>query len=314
MFLGLYSIFRFSGHKSLPFLNGKTKCFTENISKSRFPDSLIYFRVEKLLPKLGIFFPFQGAASYSEPCQTYEMERFANISNSWKLLTFCWTLHLRYFTELWIHLWGRPTPPPPRPPLPSLHSLLLSESLARKCKLLIVVRNFKGVENLKFCVLKWTVSNLNVFLVLFQIFKLLFFVFTIKSNGTSFSIHQKLLWVLSTTIIQDYQFKYILHCLCMFYPEFFLFSAPKALPRSFFLFNCFLNLRTFRAPHLEETLELLTLPKTAGAYRKISPLLPQLFVYSHMSNSGSERHWRNIFSQEPHGPRFLKIWNSAISG
>ena len=176
------------------------------------------------------------------------------------------------------------------------------------------MRNFKGVENLKFCVLKWTVSNLNAFLVLFQIFKLLFFVFTIKSNGTSFSIHQKLLWVLSTTIIQDYQFKYILHCLCMFYPEFFLFSAPKALPRSFFLFNCFLNLRTFRAPHLEETLELLTLPKTAGAYRKISPLLPQLFVYSHMSNSGSERHWRNIFSQEPHGPRFLKIWNSAISG
>ena len=146
MFLGLYCIFRFSGHKLLPFLNGKTKCFTENISKSRFPDSLIYFRVEKHLPKLGIFFPFQGAASYSEPCQTYEMERFANISNSWKLLTFCWTLHLRYLAELRIHLWGRPTP--------LLHSLLLSESLPRKCKPLIVVRNFKGVENLKFCVLE----------------------------------------------------------------------------------------------------------------------------------------------------------------
>ena len=95
-----------------------------------------------------------------------------------------------------------------------------------------------------------------------------FFVFTIKSNGTSFSIHQKLLWILSTTIIQDYQFKYILHCLCMFYPESFLFSAPKALTRSFYLFNCFLNMRTFSAPHLEETLELLTLPKTVALIAK----------------------------------------------
>ena len=166
----------------------------------------------------------------------------------------------------------------PLPFPPPLHSLLLSESLARKCKPLIVVRNVDGVENLKCCVLKWTVIKFKCFLVLFQMFKLLFFVFTIKSNGTSFSIHQKLLWILSTTIIQDYQFKYILHSLCMFYPESFLFSAPKALPRSFFLFNCFLNLITFRAAHLEETLELLTLPKTAA-------LIAKFHRYSHSFSS-----------------------------
>ena len=40
-----------------------------------------------------------------------------------------------------------------------------------------------------------------------------------------------------------------------------------------------------RAPHLEETLELMTLPKTSRAYREISPLLPDLFVFSHMSNT-----------------------------
>ena len=44
------------------------------IKKSRFPDSLNYSRVEKLLPKLGILFTFKGAVSYSEPCQTYDGE------------------------------------------------------------------------------------------------------------------------------------------------------------------------------------------------------------------------------------------------
>ena len=64
--------------------------------------------------------------------------------------------------------------------------------------------------------------------------------------------------------MQDYQFKYSSHCLCIFYSEPFLFSAPTVhmiveIARSFLLFSCSLNLITFHAPHLEDVLELMTL-------------------------------------------------------
>ena len=50
-------------------------------------------------------------------------------------------------------------------------------------------------------------------------------VFTIKWNDISFSIHQKLFWIFSAITKQGDQFKYILHCLCIFYPKFFHFPA-----------------------------------------------------------------------------------------
>ena len=56
------------------------------------------------------------------------------------------------------------------------------------------------------------------FLVLFQMFKLSLFVFTIKWSDT--------LNTFGEYILQDYQFKYILHCLSIFYPEPFLFFPP----------------------------------------------------------------------------------------
>ena len=109
-------------------------------------------------------------------------------------------------------------------------------------------------------------------------FKLPFFVSTINWSDISFSIHQKLLWILSANLMQDYQFKYTQHCLCFFYLEPFLFSKPtlhikewKGSCKYLFLFGCSLNLLTFHAPHLE-VLELMTLPKTAPLIAKYHPL------------------------------------------
>ena len=109
-------------------------------------------------------------------------------------------------------------------------------------------------------------------------FKLATFVFTIKWNDISFSISQKLLRITSAIIMQDYQFKYISHSLCIFYPETFHISAPtlhiiewKGSCRSLFLFNCSLNLRTFRTSHLVEMLELMALPLTQALISKYHP-------------------------------------------
>ena len=98
-----------------------------------FPDSLRPLSRRKTSIKAGSILSFLGSS---------KMERFAKIANCWKLLTFCRTLHLRYLTGFWIHLWGRPKPP---------SILLLSESIVRKCNPVIVVRNFKGV---KYCILE----------------------------------------------------------------------------------------------------------------------------------------------------------------
>ena len=82
--------------------------------------------------------------------------------------------------------------------------------------------------------------------------------------------------------MQDYQFKHISHCLCIFDPEPFLFFALaldiiewKGSCKEIFFVQLFLfclNLITFRAPHLEEVLELMTLPKTEALIAKYHPL------------------------------------------
>ena len=108
-------------------------------------------------------------------------------------------------------------------------------------------------------------------------FKLLFFVYTKKKKDILFLLHLKLLWILSTTIMQDYQFKYISHSLSIFNPEPFLFSAPTLHViewrscKEFFLFNCSSYLITFHPPRLEDTLQLITLPKTAALIAKLYP-------------------------------------------
>ena len=98
---------------------------------------------------------------YSEPCQTYEMRRFANIVTSWKLLTFCGTLHLRYLTELWIHLWRRPKAfrslARKRNPVISRGLSILSDSK-------VMSLSVTGEPLiLKFHVLKWTVIKFKCF-------------------------------------------------------------------------------------------------------------------------------------------------------
>ena len=65
----------------------------------------------------------------------------------------------------------------------------------------------------------------------------------------------------------DYQFKNISHCLRIFNPESFHFSAPTLHMiewKGYWKEVCFYwtVLKTFRAPHLEEALELMTLPRT----------------------------------------------------
>ena len=127
-------------------------------------------------------------------------------------------------------------------------------------------------------------------LFFFKCLNCLFFVFTTKWSDISFSIHQKLLWILSANVMQDYQFKYISHCLCIFYPEPFLFSAPtlhitewKGSCKEFLFVRLFfksnnISRATFRGAWVNG------ITKNCGAYREILPFVPELFVYPHMSN------------------------------
>ena len=117
------------------------------------------------------------------------------------------------------------------------------------------------------------------------------FVFTTKWNDISFSIYQKLLWIFSAIIMQDYQFKYISHCLCIFYPKPFNFSAPtlhiiewKGSCKKFLFVQLFLKsgnipLATFRGSDWVNDIT-----KNCGVYREIPPLLPELFLYSYIIN------------------------------
>ena len=96
--------------------------------------------------------------------------------------------------------------------------------------------------------------------------------------------------MLSANVMQDYQFKYISHCLCIFYPEPFLFSAPtlhitewKGSCKEFLFVRLFfksnnISRATFRGAWVNG------ITKNCGAYREILPFVPEFFVYPHMNN------------------------------
>ena len=124
-------------------------------------------------------------------------------------------------------------------------------------------------------------------------------------------------WILSTTIMQDYQFKYILRSFCIFYAESVLFSAPilhmiewRSSRKEFLFVQLF-----FKSDNISPT-TFRGHAWNCGAYRATLPFLLDFFVYIHMTNASllsgktelCERHRRNIFSQELHGSRVLKIW------
>ena len=129
---------------------------------------------------------------------------------------------------------------------------------------------------LKFHILKWTVVKFKCF-PLFQMFKSPFFFHSKIKRYLVFNLPKTTFNIFSDHNA-DYQFKYISHCLCVFYPEPFNFSAPtlhiiewKGSCKEFLLLNFSLNLITFRKPHLEEAIELMALPKTAALITKYNP-------------------------------------------
>ena len=78
--------------------------------------------------------------------------------------------------------------------------------------------------------------------------------------------------------MQGYQFKYISRCLCIFYPEPFLFSTPtlhkiewKGTCKEFLFVKLFFKSDDI-SPHLEEVLELMTLPKAPALIAKYHAL------------------------------------------
>ena len=129
-------------------------------------------------------------------------------------------------------------------------------------------------------------------LFFFKCLNCLFFVFTTKWSDISFSIHQKLLWILSANVMQDYQFKYISHCLCISYPEPFLFPAPTLHIREWkgSCKECLLVQLFFKSDNISRATFrggawVKDITKNWGAYREIPPFfVPKLFGYSHMSN------------------------------
>ena len=119
-------------------------------------------------------------------------------------------------------------------------------------------------------------------------FKLRFFVSTINWSDISFWIHQKLLWILSANLMQDYQFKYISHCLCIFYPELFLFSAStlhiiewKGFCKEFLFVQLFFKYVNISRVTLRGG---AWVNDNCGAYHEIPPFVPELFVYSYTNN------------------------------
>ena len=122
-------------------------------------------------------------------------------------------------------------------------------------------------------------------------FKLPFFVFTIKWSDISFSIHQKLPWILSANVMQDYQFKYVSHCLCIFYPESFLFPAPtlhiiewKGSCKEFLFVQLFFKSDNISRATFRGGAWVNDVTKNWGAYREIPPFVQELYVYYYMSN------------------------------
>ena len=106
-----------------------------------------------------------------------------------------------------------------------------------------------------------------------------------------FWIHQKLLWILSANLIQEYQFKYISHCLCIFYPEVFLFCASslhiivwKGFCKEFLFVQLFFKSDNISRATFRGGAWVNDLIKNCGDSREIPPFVPELFIYSHMSN------------------------------
>ena len=120
-------------------------------------------------------------------------------------------------------------------------------------------------------------------------FKLRFFVSTINWSDIAFSIHQKLLWILLANLMQDYQFKYISHCSCIFYPVSFLFFAPTMHIKEwkssckFFFIQLFFKSNNISRATFRGGAWVNDITKNCGAYREIPPFVSELFDYSHMS-------------------------------
>ena len=91
--------------------------------------------------------------------------------------------------------------------------------------------------------------------------------------------------------MENYEFKYISHCLCIFYPKPSNFSAPtlhikewKDSCKEFLFVQLFFKFdnipqATFRG---DDWVNEIT--KNCGAYREIPLLLIELFLYSHIIN------------------------------
>ena len=123
--------------------------------------------------------------------------------------------------------------------------------------------------------------------------------------------------------MQDYQWKYISHCLCIFYPEPFHYSAPtlhiiesNGSCKEFLFVQLFFKSDNISPATVRGGTWVNDITKYCAAYREILSLLLELSVYSYMSNdsplSGKtkfwERDWRNIFLPKSHVPTVLKNW------
>ena len=91
--------------------------------------------------------------------------------------------------------------------------------------------------------------------------------------------------------MQDYQFKYISHGLCIFYPEPFHFSAPtlhiiewKGSCKEFLFVQLFFKSDNISRATFRGGAWVNVITKNCDAYREMPPFVPELFVYSQMSN------------------------------
>ena len=126
------------------------------------------------------------------------------------------------------------------------------------------------------------------------------------------------------------------HSFCIFYPEPFLFSAPtlyiiewKSSCKEFLFVQLFFKSDNISLTTFREHAWVNGITKNCGAYREISPLIPKLFVYSHMTNGSllsgktelgkgiEERHFRRKrmdreFWRFDSSPVDLKLCNIRI--
>ena len=137
--------------------------------------------------------------------------------------------------------------------------------------------------------MKWTVIKFKMLFLFF--FKCSNLLLTIKWNDISSSIHQKVFWILSATIMQDQQFPSVSQCLCVSYPEPFLFSAPtlqikewKGSWKEFLFLHLLFKSDNISCATFRGGACVNDITKNCGVYCEIPPLLLELFVFSHMTN------------------------------